>query len=355
MVLMMSMLGLRSALVTKRLIAGFACALVIVVPLAAPAVARPSEVADHIDVDNVVHTDSSNGVVDYAQVAGSMIALLALLALLYQIARSRRESQGQRAFDLQTAYTSREFRSVTSRSLAFLDANDARDCVQKVRAWEFRGWADNPCLPRSPRQAEARPSANDIVEVFSFLEALGALYRHKEVARKVLLDIFATPPVEMFMAGWWFICWLRGGLLVGETETYRHYQWFVQEIRLRRETSGAASPKAEIAVLCLPEDLHEEQDARWRRCEELSVRISRLAMDTDMVRAMETIEREMSALKRQVTTGDPFGVTLLPIPSAIDVDPDGWAAVRRATSRAERCLNAGGTTGVDALIAKLPA
>jgi hypothetical protein len=357
MVLLMSMTIIQSGRSARSLRLLGACAGLILALAATPAgaIAQGTEVP-HIQVDNEVRTDPKDSMVGYVQATGTFIALFALFLLRRQIVDARRDSQGQRAFDLQNTYTGREFQTVASRTMAFLDSDDARDCVQKLRAWESRGWADNECLPRSPRLDNAKPSVNDVLQVYGFFEGAGTLYLRNEIARGVFLDIFASPPVDMFTAGWWFLCWMRDGTLLGESEHYAQYQRLVLEIRKARpDLIQRFKPKRQIAMLCLPANLAEPDDAQWERCEKLSLRLSALInSENSFTAAMKELELKIEATAND-GDGDQFAVTLLPLPWEIDALPCDWTPVRNAVARAQAKLTAIGTVRVDALIPELPA
>jgi hypothetical protein len=295
-----------------------------------------------------------------AQAIGPVIALFALIFLGLQIRGERKDARDQRAEGYQERMGNREFLQISTRTFAFLSARDAADCVQKLEAFVNAGWADNHCLPRTPRLDQALPAINDIQQTLGFFESLGTVFNRNDLNRKVIVESFATFPVQIFAAGWWYVCWRRSGRLLGETDVWAEFDLLVREI-LRRKPAlrKDAKPNKRIRALCLPEDLAGAPPTDWRRCEALSTTLSDRVIRAigDDVAAfatvLNTLLRTVDDVAAHGPVSEPLKVTLLAIPSDIEIQAGRWAPIHVRAEHAARRLSALGAARFDEVIRRL--
>jgi Lrp/AsnC ligand binding domain len=296
---------------------------------------------------------------DDAADVGQAVGLIALVLLLLQIRRATRDVRDQRAVSYQERFGDREFRSLTSRALAFLDADDAGECVRKLRAWATSRWADEECLLRSPPLNHARPAINDIQQTLGFFESVGTVFNRGDLTKDVIVNSFATVPVQLFTLGWWFICFRRDGKLFEETETFAEYEELVRYIREKRPAvDDAWQPKAKIRVLCIPSAFRDAPPSAWARCEALSSVLSDriVAASGDDIarfdRALTALSRAIDDLTARGPTGE-LKLTLIGIPSDLDMTAQRWNPTRCRLTDAARRLSGIGADGVDEVIRQL--
>jgi hypothetical protein len=227
--------------------------------------------------------------VKYAQIAGPIIALLGLGAVLIQVYRAtqqlrntneqmkhaRDDARSQQTRAYEQRYSTREFLRESSLTFAFLAAEDAGDCISRIRAWETRRHADEPCLPR-PRSRPDGPQAspNDVQRVFSFFEQFATSYNLGRLDIDIVHEGFGVEPLQVFSQGWWYICWRRGGLLLGETDIFEQFQRMVESIfRAMPHLEADYQPTAAIKVLCIPTSMSggaSTPPGAWLRAQEIS-------------------------------------------------------------------------------------
>jgi len=305
---------------------------------------------------------SEAGLLDDAADVGQAVGVIALLFLWWQIRRAAKDVRDARAVSYQERFGDREFRSVTSRTLAFLDANDAADCVRKLRAWLTARWADEECLPRTPPLDHARPARNDIQQTIGFFESVGTVFNRGDLTREVIVDTFATVPVQIFTTGWWFICFRRSGELMEETETFREYERLVRYIRRAKPDLRATwKPAAKIRVLCLPKLGGRAPASAWTRCEVLSQVLS-TRIDAAPGDDIQRFHSGLIELRRAVdhvaaggSAGEPLELTLLGIPSDLEMTAARWSGTRSRLDNLAHRLSDLGSDGVDQVSRRLGA
>lgn len=211
-----------------------------------------------------------------AQIGGGLAALVGLPAVFWQIRGARKEGKAQRTLSFQERYLARDFRTLASLNLAYLDASDAPDCIEKIKAWSESNYAEQKCLPRSPKDERApQPCINDIQQVMGFFESMGTAYNNGELVEDVVHNSFAIPPIQIFTVAWWFICWRRDGKLHDKTGLYVQFQKLAVALRdsVEKRSPGDAlsfKPRPGVRILMVPAHPSDAQRADWRRAKALS-------------------------------------------------------------------------------------
>ncbi len=265
-----------------------------------------------------------------AQVGAALVAFLGLVFLGFQIRSQRSDTRAGWTLSYQAIYNEREFRTIASKCTGFFDAEDAADCVMKIRAIHKASWADDPSLPRTPASSrDARASNNDIRYVLGFFETLGTAYNDRKLARSLIEDDFATPAVYFFVDSWWYICWRRGGKSARMSRLYAEFETFVLSVRTRRsELAHDARPKRHLRLICLPES--NASDVEWAAAARLSNALSALAAPDPGVPAalVAAVREQVAAIERARPSTTPMPVgsikTVLAVPSDIDLVEDVW-------------------------------
>jgi hypothetical protein len=218
-----------------------------------------------------VEIDDPKGFLDVlvvlAQVIAALVALATLLLLYRQVLAAKEQivalnkqiedagknAKIERSLAFQQRFTGREFRTGGSLFTAYLDVDDARDAVEKIRAWQTAPHAEDPSLPRSPRDPGAPcPSKNEILQVLDFFEDLGTAFNAEQIAQEELVKSFGSTPVEIYTIGWWFLCWRRRGAPVAETELYEEFAQLVTTIRAKKPDLLEEKPKSSVRLLAIP-------------------------------------------------------------------------------------------------------
>jgi hypothetical protein len=280
--------------------------------------------------------------------------------LYWQVRLSRKDAQDQRVVAFQDHFMNREFATISSKTVAFLDALGPADCVQKFQVWAAAGWADDECLPRSPRLDRGRPAKNDIQHTLGTWEIVGAVYNRGDLTREVILESFCTPAVQMFSLGWWYICWRRDGRLLAKgVETYAQFERFVRHVRAAKaELDETYRPNLAIRVLCLPENLDATPQG-WARCEAISETLSKRVLrkrgdDVATFGAMlDDLLKAVDHVANAGKPGEPLKVTLLPIPRDMDLGPADWEPTRNRAEHAARRMSSLTSPRIDLLISNL--
>jgi hypothetical protein len=293
----------------------------------------------------------------YAQIGATVIALVAFAGLGTQILLQRRDARAEWALSYQRTYNDRAFRTIGSKCTGFFDARDGADCVEKIRALQTVEWADDASLPRTPRASEvASASNNDLRYVLGFLETLGLAYNEKKIARDLIEKDIASTAVYFLMDSWWYICWRRGGRLVGESHLYEELEVFVKSVRARRpHLKEIANPKRGLRLLCLPPE--DATDDEWTLAGALSTALSERAKHhrgvpeallSEVEETVAAIERERgTAIARERSPGQspaPWPparlAAVIAVPDDIDVRQEDWRS-HRARAEAIRVLLTG--------------
>lgn len=137
---------------------------------------RPSTVrsADSRAPEEPAEEAASSGLTNdaaLAQIGATVVAFLGLFFLGFQIRSQRSDERAGWTLSYQATYNDRAFRTVASKCTGFFDADDAADCVNKIRAIGVATWADDPSLRRTPPTTDAaRASTNDLRHVLGFFE-----------------------------------------------------------------------------------------------------------------------------------------------------------------------------------------
>lgn len=269
-----------------------------------------------------------------------------------EAAESRREARGARTRAFQERYSSREFRTEASLTVGFLNASDAADCIRKIEAWESRSDAEDPCLPRTPHSKKARKaSVNDVQQTMGFFEDFGTAYMNGDLEEDIVAKSFSVPPVQVFTWGWWFLCWRRGGRLLGETGMYAQFEGMVKSLRdddpeLKQDPD--LYPKESVRVLCLPKAVDQESrvpPAFWGRSRSLSVALTRHSA------SLEAVLHGLEANRPGWTSTARERWRILLIPPDINVEPDDhWERKRKHAKRLAVYLDHLDRKGIDSAI-----
>lgn len=340
--------------------------LVEILTAAATAAAETSvQIDGPVQVDNV--PDGFDIVIGIAQIIAAVVALVGIPLLIRsvghtrdqvtyakeQISHARADAQFQRALMYQDHYTSREFRAIASRMLAYVDADDAADAVVKLRAWELAGHAEAACLPRSPRDPRApQPCKNDVLQVLGFFEVLGTSFNSKQIDRDVLERSFGTIPTQILCTAWWHLCWLRDGRMRDETQLYVQFQDLVTALRRDREDLQEMTPNAKIRLLALPPA--GAQASTWRLAAQLSSALSaRLAAGDSCARVLTDVRCAKLGIRVDAAARAGLISQVILVPPTIDVTARDWAAQRRAADQLVEPLGALDASELQRLVAKL--
>jgi hypothetical protein len=295
-----------------------------------------------VQVDGEVKTDNQDDELDrILQVITALGAGLGVPFIALQVLFARRAEKDQRTAAIFARYSTREFQSVASQTLSFLRVKDAVECLRKAEAFERRAHADDHCLPRArDRPNGPKASLNDLFEVLSFFEDLGAAYNRNDVTRRKVHEQLPTPPVQLFTEGWWYICWRRGGkapggkpwrftperlVRSGETNLYAQFEWMVKTLKkrvpsLRDEDKDTDAEAKTRLVLCIPAARHQASSADWTRARSLSKLIS--AHPAEITTLADSLEQRCadSGAPRHSEDASPCKVVI--VPKSIDEDRD---------------------------------
>jgi hypothetical protein len=273
------------------------------------------------------------------------VAFLGLVFLGFQIRSQRSDTRAGWTLSYQAIYNERAFRTIASKCTGFFDAEDAADCVMKIRAVHKASWADDPSLPRTPPSSpNACASNNDVRYVLGFFETLGTAYNGRKLARGLIDDDFATPAVYFFVDAWWYICWRRGGKSARMSQLYAEFETFVLRVRAQRsQLAHEARPKRELRLICLPES--DASDVEWAAAARLSNVLSTWAAPDPGVPAwlVSAVTEKVSAIERSRSTSSsmPCGsiTTVLAVPSDVDIVEDVWRHHRARAKDLEAMLS----------------
>jgi hypothetical protein len=269
-----------------------------------------------------------------------------------EIETANADARIQRSLSFQDQYANREFRMIASRAFAYVDVDDAADAVDKIRAWRRARHAEDPALPRSPRDAAApQASKNDVQQVLNFFEMLGTAHNNELLVDEVLDQTFGTIPVQIFCAAWWHVCWLRGGCLHDETQLYIQFEGLVKDLRARPDLAAMA-PNAKVRLLMLPAE--GQGDRTWRLARRLSAALSARLQSGESMGELLTAVR-CAKLGIRVGAAPQCGLfgEILAVPPTFDVDLADWAGPRDDAQRLLKPLGELDEHGVERLIVRL--
>ena len=279
-----------------------------------------------VPVRVTVSTDTSSTLQDIASVAQVVAALAALgflPAIAYQVRASRKDAMSDRTATLQEKWGERDFIRNISRVRGFLAAEDASDCIRKIRAWNVLAHAELRALPRTPPDPHAlQISRNDVQYLLTFFEDLCQRYNLKQIDGVSLARSIGPNLLELFCSVSWFIHWSRAAqqddLVFREWEkTMIHLRdkrrrWSIRHfndqiyVRLRSQPTDF-----KIRAICLPRGDASEGD--WRLAELLSRALSKeKALDLRRVSPGKKVET--------VHSSQP-GWTVVLLPRSLDESP----------------------------------
>jgi hypothetical protein len=295
-------------------------------PSSAPAAAPASAGAPAVHIQGPVETKSKpDPLARDLGIATAVVAIIGLPFVALQVQSSRKTARDERTASFVERFSKRDFQKVASKTLSFLRVEDAVECVEKLKAIECRPNADAPCLPRArDRPKGAKPSFNDLLEVFFFFEDFGGAYNRNGIARRQVRETISYSPVQFFTQGWWYICWSRGGKSVGrkpwrliparlvrprETDLYNQFEWMVRALRKKvPAVRGWDTPASSGLVLCLPPPDDRGSSGDWDTASSFSSLLSACGRD-NLKRAAERLE---AAAKRRPGVRREWEVVVVP-------------------------------------------
>jgi hypothetical protein len=299
-------------------------------------------------VQEPIEVDDPKDVIDFV-VAGVALATVVFLylqvraakqqieALNKQIKETSDDAKIERSLAFQQRFTGREFRTGGSLFVAYLDVDDARDAVEKIRAWQIAPHAEDPSLPRSPRDPGApSPSKNEILQVLDFFEELGTAFNADQIAQDELVKSFGSTPVQIYTGAWWFLCWRRRGVPIDETKLYDEFAELV--CRIRKETPHLLDekPTSSVRLLAFPSG---NNGWEWRACAEFSELLSR-RLDEHPELTLERVVGDAiccAASVPRVGEAELFA-QVIAVPADIAPDTEDWRHQREAANRLKHQL-----------------
>jgi hypothetical protein len=295
-----------------------------------PGTARsaPVTIEQPVKIDNV--HDTLDVLVAGAQIVASLAALVALLFLARQVKGARDDNNAQRALSFQERFTSREFSRIVSPVLAYFRVTGASDCVAKIKGEMTAPHAEAPCLPRTPRDLNApRPCLNDVSHVLGFFEDVGTAHGRKLVDRHVLLHSFGGNAVQVLMAAWWYIAWLRDNDLSGETKLFDEFQCLVKWLLEREKEFGVFDPAGASCILVLPNNGKHAGDGVWDVCAKLSDALTR-CRGRRSERSVEHVRRQVAGVVDTLMpkVGVELFESVIIVPPGLDFEARPWKKER---------------------------
>lgn len=274
-------------------------------------------------------------IVDWAQVVTAVAAIVGIPLISAQIWVGQRQAKSARTASFLERLAARDLRGLRSRVLGFLTVEDAADCVRKLQAYHGRLHADDDCLPPAAARPWApRATVNELEEIMSFFEEMGAAYSRGELVDRVMHVTFPLIPVQFYATGWWYLCWVRGGgwvpprqgwldrrvaPLAGDTELWQQWQWMVQDLREKVPDTKAFAPAARVRVFCLPPDPDAASHAQWETATRWSVALN---AQVDSLPTL-TLDLDAAATRADAGKGAPWRVVIVPRtidPPRVEVD-----------------------------------
>jgi hypothetical protein len=334
--------------------------------LATPFSASAQSPATHVRIAADVRTGGSRDAFDFLVGLAQIVTAISVPLLLLQIRASQREGRSARTRALHERYFAPALQTEASLTIAYLMVRDAGDCVDKIRAWEQRGHAEHKCLSRAawlqrPADPYATPgeeaeppnaSVNQILRVFGFYEDFGTAFNGNDLVKKDVLAMFSTIPGQVLGTGWWWICWRRGGSLLGEdgTDLYEQLERMVKALRKKNSAPNDATLVDHVGILCVPADPRAAGDDSWDRSRRLS-----LALSPRRGALGEVIS--LFGIGSVSESAPPPRWRLTVVPETIDQKPDAaWKAQREHADQIAVWLSSlDQEAGIDRVIARLEA
>jgi hypothetical protein len=290
-----------------------------------------------VTVDEPVRTDAQRDVFDVVVGIAQIVTAIGVPLLVLQISSARRDARSERTRAFQERYVSREFRTAASLTTAYLEVAGPADCVAKVQAWHSRQHAEDRCLPRTPARGPGapKPAVNDVQQIMGFFEDFATAYNRGDLSRAVVRASFATPPVQLFVAGWWFICWRRRGELLGEEgqEVFGQFERMAKSIREKEKPLKAEFvPKASIRAICLPRGGDGATARDWERSKRLTTLLSRDSKSCVWALACLRAAEPAAVAQEQARGGERWWI--VHVPPRIEAKPDAkWRAEKEQAGR----------------------
>jgi hypothetical protein len=244
----------------------------------------------------------------------------------------------------QSTYNDRAFTTIASKCTGFFDADDAAECVYKIKAIQDASWADDPSLPRTPMTVDAaRASPNDLNYVVGFFETLGAAYNDRKLDRGLVDRDFAAPAVWFFIDAWWYICWSRCGQSALATHLYEEFETFVVHVRSRRgDLDSAARPKRQIRLICIPGS--SAPSSAWRAAARLSNALSASAesdvgVPESLTHRVEHLVNDLKSRRAAASSTRAQLMKMIAVPSDINIVEDVWRFHRARAVRIQDLIS----------------
>jgi hypothetical protein len=295
------------------------------------------------------------GTADWISAVAEAITALSLGAVIWQISEQRRAARRERTRGYQERYQSEAFDASARRMVGCMEVEDAGGCVDVIKECSNRPDAAAPVLPWP--DAPCKASVRDVDKTLNLFEEMGAAYKLGQMDEQTLLRSFSFPTIQVFVKGWWWICWEREGRLARQTgdgvteETYVEFQAMV--LALRKANRSLArhpelQPNREIRALCLPQGSKGkvDDDAAWSASRRLSLALSafvKAAGTAGLVDRLSSLASELESLPKssaQASASRPRRWHVILIPTEIDRLPDGeWEWQWKAAAKVAETLN----------------
>lgn len=291
------------------------------------------------------------------QLVAAVAAAVGLWFLVQQVGITKRQFLGDRTRRFQEAYLDPAFYAAVTRTLAFLNADDAWDCLDKIKALHRRTHAGENCLPRTPKTTEDAPKASvqDVELVLGFYEDLGATYNREDIDQELIARTFGVPPVQVFTWGWWYVCWSRDGRLAGEggEGTWSELEQMCKDLRTKDEELREFGHRPAVRFLCVPASAnYSTSDVQWERARLLSYGLS--ATGEELTEVFSRLKRDSPELLATGAEANPRW-ELIVVPAEIERQPDeSWQAERATAAEVKDWLSAATNEGrIDRVLASL--
>lgn len=334
---------------------------VVLLAIGSPLASAEAQVTTPDATATVIRTTSFSDwfdhLVGWAEVATPLVAGAGLIFIWQQIKQQREEIKGQkeaeegnrddaranRSISYQATYTDRAFLTTAGRCTGFLDADDAADCVNKIRAYGLAHWSDDRSLPRSPPSVdEARASRNDLNYLLGFFETLANAYNANIIDRDMIKRDFAQPAAWYYAYAWWFLCWRREMTSASESQLYDQFDTFVRSLRSERPDVQKIKPDTNLRVLCLPAETAVASN--WAIAGRISNALSRRSrncstVSTCLFTQLETAVNKVGAVAAPGSAPGAGIETVIVVPNFIEVPDCDWEMHRTHADGIKQMLN----------------
>jgi len=295
------------------------------------------------------------GTAEWIGAVAEAITALSIGAIIWQISEQRKGARRERARGFQERYQSDTFDTSARRMIGCMEVVDAEDCIDVIKACSNRPDAAARVLPWP--DAPLKASVQDVDKTLNLFEEMGAAHKLGQMDKKTLLQSFSFPTIQVFVKGWWWICWERDGRLARQKEngvteeTYVEYQDMV--LALRKENPSLArhrelQPNEKVRALCLPKDSKGkvDDDAAWSASRRLSLSLSDFVRGAEGRGVVDQLSHLASDLDSLSRLPDPSGATrprgwqVILVPGYIDRLPDAeWERQWRAAAKLGKILD----------------